>query len=432
MANEIVSRLFGFRRPRYFLNLDALPIKDLPAPSLLSVSLRSEGMPCVPRVKAGDEVSAGQFLANDGTRPVVASPVRGKVAAVVSAPDIRGGRSGEAALIEPAEGSAGVFAALDPLDKDADKLWARVAEAGILTDAANPRPLAEVIGAGAGVRVETLIVSTLDREPEQCSALAAYKERSDDAALAAIMLARMAGVKSVFLAVADSLAPGARKACERYEVKVLAVKPHYPKSLEPMLTLQAGSGEGIRVVAVETALAALDAVRAGKVQERKIITFIGPGEAARANYRVALGARLKDVMEAAGLKPREGDKVIMGGPLRGYTQYSLDAAVDQGVDAVTLIPAKAVVNWSNEPCVSSGACVSVCPVNLQPQMLARYAEFGLFDRTEEWGIFNCIECGLCASVCVGRRPLLQWIRLAKAELKKKKAADQACPPAEKV
>jgi electron transport complex protein RnfC len=86
------------------------------------------------------------------------------------------------------------------------------------------------------------------------------------------------------------------------------------------------------------------------------------------------------------------------------------------------------VKWSDEPCVSAGACVTVCPVNLQPHMLARYAEFGFYDRTEEWGIFNCIECGLCAAACVGRRPLLQWIRLAKAEVTRKKAMEQASPP----
>ncbi|HUT56162.1 MAG TPA: 4Fe-4S dicluster domain-containing protein [bacterium] len=432
MANEILGRLFGFRRPKYYLNLDALAVTDLATPSLISVSLRSGGLPCVPRVKPGDEVSPGRFLGHDGTRPAVACPVKGKVVGVVGAPDIRGGRQGEAVLIEPADGPDQVFAPLNPEKEAPEKLWARMGEAGIITDSENPRPLGEVIGPDAGVKVETLIVSALDREPEQSSALAVYQERSGDTARAAAMLGRMAGAKAVLLAVADKLAGEAGRTSERHGVKVLSIKPHYPKSLEPMLALAAGGGEGVRVAAAEAALAALDAVAAGRVQARKVVTFIGPAERARANYRVSLGMRLKDIMEAAGLRPRDGDKVIMGGPLRGYTQYSLDAAVDQGVDAVTLIPSEAVVKWSDEPCVSSGACVSVCPVNLQPQMLARYSEFGLYDRTEEWGVFNCIECGLCAAACVGRRPLLQWIRLAKAEVTRKKAAEKACeapPPA---
>ena len=43
-------------------------------------------------------------------------------------------------------------------------------------------------------------------------------------------------------------------------------------------------------------------------------------------------------------------------------------------------------------------------------------EFELFDRTAELDIDDCFECGLCAAVCTARRPLLQYIRLAKAGL----------------
>ena len=35
------------------------------------------------------------------------------------------------------------------------------------------------------------------------------------------------------------------------------------------------------------------------------------------------------------------------------------------------------------------------------------------DRTPELDIEQCFECGLCAVVCTARRPLLQYIRLAK-------------------
>jgi ferredoxin len=121
-------------------------------------------------------------------------------------------------------------------------------------------------------------------------------------------------------------------------------------------------------------------------------------------------------MAAAGLKPAEGDKVIAGGPMRGVTQYALDAGIDAGIDAVTLVPAAEVLPWSEEPCVSCGACVAVCPVRLQVGLLGRYAEFSLFERAEDLAVENCIECGLCAAVCTARRPLVQWLRLAKAEV----------------
>ena len=44
--------------------------------------------------------------------------------------------------------------------------------------------------------------------------------------------------------------------------------------------------------------------------------------------------------------------------------------------------------------------------DLQVHQIARYSEFNLFDRTPGLGLADCIECGLCATVCPSRRPLL--------------------------
>ena len=90
-----------------------------------------------------------------------------------------------------------------------------------------------------------------------------------------------------------------------------------------------------------------------------------------------------------------------------------------------LIPAHEIIEFSDEPCINCGGCVDACPVNLQVQMIGRYAEFGFFDRAEDQGLFYCIECGLCASICTARRPLVQLIRLAKSECKKKQALIEA-------
>jgi len=423
MLKEYLDRIFGFQGIKHSLNLTALPITEIPAASLLSLLLiGNEGVPVMPRVKEGDEVSPGQLLGEDGTGPVAVCPVKGKVAGVVSAPDLRGARVGKAVLIEPSDESYSAFSGLDPEKESPEKLWERIRETGLVTDAMRPRPLAEVIGQEAGVPVSILVVSAADREPEHCSSLQAFRERSEDVSIAASMLGRMAGASKTLLALPGPVAKDAAKVLKQKKVSVLSMPPFYPESLEPMLALRAGGGEGARVVSAETALAALDAVKKGLVQDRKVVTFIGPAGRAKANYRAPLGMRLTDFFAYLGLKPGDADKVLVGGPMRGFAQYSLDASIDAGVDALTLIPSESIINWSGEPCVNSGGCVAVCPVRLQPQLLARYAEFGLFDRTEELGVMYCIECGLCAAVCVGRRPLLQWIRLARKEVLKSRAA----------
>jgi electron transport complex protein RnfC len=101
--------------------------------------------------------------------------------------------------------------------------------------------------------------------------------------------------------------------------------------------------------------------------------------------------------------------------MQGFAQQSLDGAIDGGVDALLLIPADEVLEWTDAPCINCGDCTDVCPVSMQVHLVGRYAEFQLFDQAGEQGVSACIECGLCAAVCPTRRPLLQLIRLAKQQ-----------------
>ena len=78
----------------------------------------------------------------------------------------------------------------------------------------------------------------------------------------------------------SSVARAASKVLKQKNVSVLSIPPFYPESLDPLLALKAGGGDA-RVVSAETALAALDAVRRGRVQDKKVVTFIGPAGRAR-------------------------------------------------------------------------------------------------------------------------------------------------------
>ncbi|HNG17083.1 MAG TPA: electron transport complex subunit RsxC, partial [Accumulibacter sp.] len=53
----------------------------------------------------------------------------------------------------------------------------------------------------------------------------------------------------------------------------------------------------------------------------------------------------------------------------------------------------------------------------------------IFGKTQEYHIFDCIECGCCSYVCPSHIPLVQYFRFAKSEIwareREKKAADAA-------
>jgi electron transport complex protein RnfC len=362
-------------------------------------------------VGLGDAVVAGQYLAEKADDPRVPCPTAGKVVNVGPTPDLRGGKAAPSITIEPADGPAFTLPGLDPDKAECADIVARLHAAAVVSDHGG---VSEAVLADA---ISTLVVLGADGEPGVSCSSQLVRDRRDDVIAAARMLGRASAASKIVIAMA---APLCGELTPTNDVQVVALPPLYPESLATVVARRYGD-EGVGVVTLEAALAALAAVRDGQILARKSLTVFGRDGTAIGNYWVARGARLSDIFAALELEPDEGDKVVAGGPMRGWAQFSLDGAIDAGIDALMLIPAASVVNWTDDPCINCGACIDVCPRHLQVQLLGRYAEFGLFDRTPDLDIDECIDCGLCATVCPARRPLLQLIRLAKQEL----AADAA-------
>ncbi|MBQ4125129.1 MAG: electron transporter RnfC, partial [Desulfovibrio sp.] len=112
-----------------------------------------------------------------------------------------------------------------------------------------------------------------------------------------------------------------------------------------------------------------------------------------------------------------GDTVVRGGPLRGESLDKLDRSITKGASGLFIVESGTIPPMEgHSPCVACGSCSAICPARLRPDMLSRYAEFGLHDRCYDEYITSCLECGLCGYVCIARRPVLQYIRLAKEKL----------------
>lgn len=72
-------------------------------------------------------------------------------------------------------------------------------------------------------------------------------------------------------------------------------------------------------------------------------------------------------------------------------------------------------------CIRCGFCAEVCPAELLPQQLYRFARAQDHQRLDEHRLFDCIECGACASVCPSRIPLVPHYRAAKTALRRRRA-----------
>lgn len=415
---KLIDLLLGFFKTGFPLDTDSIPISDLELPSKLSFAVsRMHGGSFVPLVSTGDEIKPGQPLWKNGLKEIFPSPVSGKISGILNVPNIRGQHESSAIQVEPSSDTkSNVLTPLDPQNVSSEKIIERVKTAGLLTGTLNPQPLADLFTQSD--KVDTLVITAIDREPGVTSSIQLFRERRQETGLAAELFGSVQGIQNVYLAVPESMESDEQQISKSANVSILGIKPQYPESLEALVLKKVNAGKNARIITVEAALAALDAIREGKLQDKKVITVVGSKNETIGNYRVQLGTSFGDILSQLNITPENGDKIIAGGPMRGFAQYSTDGAVDAAVDALMIIPKSSIIEWSDEPCISCGDCIDVCPANLQVPLIGRYSEFGLFESAATLEVDQCIECGLCASVCVARRPLVQLITLAKSELAK--------------
>ncbi|MBU1568231.1 MAG: SLBB domain-containing protein, partial [Proteobacteria bacterium] len=150
----------------------------------------------------------------------------------------------------------------------------------------------------------------------------------------------------------------------------------------------------------------------------KVITVAGKGIGRPANLLVKVGTKLKDIVEyLGGLQPGL-TKIVLGGPMMGFAVSSLEVPVTKTTSAVLFLTKDEIDTRPHSQCIRCGWCLDACPMGLEPKEIALHVEANLSEVTEPFGVFDCFECGSCAYVCPAKRPLVQFIRLAKMKAKR--------------
>ena len=111
----------------------------------------------------------------------------------------------------------------------------------------------------------------------------------------------------------------------------------------------------------------------------------------------------------------EGDnKVLAGGPMMGKAVISLNTPVCKGTNSITVISGDEAHRKKVQPCIRCAKCVSVCPMGLEPYLIATLSAFKEYERAENEDIVSCIACGSCQYTCPSGRPILDNILQGKA------------------
>ena len=217
---------------------------------------------------------------------------------------------------------------------------------------------------------------------------------------------------------------------EKYNIKIVGLKVQYPQGAEKQLIyavtdrkVPAGGlpmDAGVVVQNTATCAAVADAVIEGKPLIDRVTTITGEAVKNPGNWRLKIGTPIREAIKLAGGTTDDVRKVILGGPMMGFAQKSLDVTIQKNSSGILIFPESKIVQYQSGSCIRCGRCLQGCPMKLNPALLGRLIENEKFELARDNHVMDCMECGSCAFICPAHRPLVQHMRRAKAEIRNMK------------
>ncbi len=215
------------------------------------------------------------------------------------------------------------------------------------------------------------------------------------------------------------------------DAKVVVLKMKYPQGDEKQL-IKAITGRevpsgglpiavGTVVSNVGTVFAIYEAVVLKKPFIERVLTVSGGAVKHPGNYRVRIGTPIRALLEECGGFTEEPARIVIGGPMMGFTVYDLDTPVTKGTSGILALTKRETHEAKQTPCIQCGRCIRSCPIGLHPTRLYKSIDHLDYDRAEKDGLLDCRECGCCAFICPAHIPLVQGMRLGKRMIRNRKA-----------
>lgn len=413
------------------------PIQPAPLPKQLIVPLAQHlGAPAEPCVQLGERVLKGQKIAD----------AAGLISAPVHAPT-----SGVVSFIgpQPYPHASGLPGTAIVIDSDGLERWTElhpqphyrsvepaalleiIRQAGISGLGGAGFPAAVKLGARTTQKIHTLIINGTECEPYITADDLLMREQAEQLVAGIEILAYLVEPEAILIGIEDNkpeaIAAVRAAVGERpFTIKVFPTK--YPSGGEKQL-IQILTGEevpsgglpadiGMLCQNVGTCVAIHDAVLLGKPLISRITTLTGEALARPMNVEALIGTPVRELLEFAGLNPARLVRLLMGGPMMGFTLPSLDVPLIKTTNCLLAVTAAELPPPPPAlPCIRCGECAEACPASLLPQQLHFFALGHEHAQLRAHNLFDCIECGACAYVCPSSIPLVQYYRAAKAEIR---------------
>ena len=416
-------------------------IKELHPPKKVVIPLHQHtGASCESLVKVGDEVYEGQKIGD--TSKFVSAPVHASVSGKVTKIDklphpcganilsvvIEAGQIVESSKLKVESRDTG---SITP-----EEIRKAVREAGIVGLGGAAFPTHVKLAPPEGKKIDSILINGCECEPYITADYRTMLEKPEHVVGGATLIARATGAEKIIIGIEDNKPDAIErmKSVARKQkpglVEVLKLETKYPQGGEKMLVKVALGREvpsrglpldvGVVVSNVGTAVAVEEAVRAGTPLTKRVVAVTGSGVKRPQNVLARIGTTFRDVIEECGGLMDNASKIIMGGPMMGIAQFTLEVPVVKATTSILVLQPRDVPEEKVYPCVKCAKCVDHCPMFLVPSRLAAFAENEKFGDFEDWGGEDCIECGSCAYVCPAKIPIVHWIKFAKLRLRQMK------------
>lgn len=426
-----------------------IPIKTIVPPERMYYPIQQHiGAPLKSLVAVGDTVKMGQKIADSDA--YMCAPLHSSV-------------SGTIKKIEPCLHPSGakvmtIVIENDGLDTPAEQLNTKplselspleiiklVREAGIVGMGGAGFPTHVKLSPPPGKKITHVIVNGAECEPYLTSDHRVMLEKPDKVISGLLAIMKIFSLDEAYIGIEenkpDAIETMTKHASQHKGIHVLTLKKKYPQGAEKQLIYAVTGKEvpsgglpmdiGCLVTNVDTVTEIARVINLGIPLMSRVVTVAGGAVSQPANFRVRVGTPFSYVIEQAGGLLSEPKKIIMGGPMMGIAGVSLDVPVLKGTSGILVFNEKEATIRTESNCLRCSKCVSVCPMNLMPSLLAAYAQNRDLEKCEEYNLMDCIECGSCSYTCPAQRHLVQSIRWGKTQILANRAKEKAKKEAQK-
>jgi len=418
--------------PPHNKNTNCSVVRRLPAPAEVFIPMKMHsGKAAVPVVKVGDSVTMGQLIGEMGG--AVSSPIHSSVSGTVSKIYDRDLITGQKAntIIIASDGLQTLCPDIKkPSVRNLQEFYDAVRDSGAVGLGGAGYPAAPKLNIKNLDELDYILINGAECEPYVTA---------DTNTMVADALHVYAGVKlleefmrpkKICICIEDNKVEAIRVMRETFEhdedVEVCVLPTMYPQGERKVLVhnitgriVPAGArlaDVGVIVTNVTTIAVFARYIRTGLPLIKKVVTVDGPAIKNPSNVLAPIGTPIRELFDFCGGFTESPRKIIVGGPMMGFSQPSLDVPVVKTTNCLLAYPESATYHPDATECIKCGRCLSVCPMRLMPPNIeAAYLQCNI-EALKHYNAGMCVECGSCAYVCPAKRPLVQTIQLSKERL----------------